>query len=73
MATLLDIGAISIPDADFPDVQAALKLRYASVGVPNPTNAQILEDMRQEVIAMIKSVTRQYRLSQATITDPAAT
>jgi hypothetical protein len=46
--------AINIPDAQLARVQSALKAKYASNGTPNPTNAQAMEGLRQEVLGIIK-------------------
>jgi hypothetical protein len=72
MATI-DIAPITVPDADLPDVQAAMKAHYATNGVPSPTNAQMLEFMRQDVIQKIRSVTKAYRLAQVVVNTPGAT
>lgn len=72
MATILTLN-ISVPDIDLPDLIAALKIRYATNGNPNPTNAQLRaaaeDDVRQEWIAAVL----QYRRNQAVIAVPVLT
>jgi hypothetical protein len=73
MATF-QIGAINIPaGADTTDALAALTAYYANNGIPAPTQAQILEYMRQEIIAKIISVTKAYRTTQASVASPTIT
>jgi hypothetical protein len=68
------IGAITIPaGADTTDALAALQQYYANNGVPAPTQAQILEYMRQEIIAKITNLTKQYRQAQASVATPGIT
>lgn len=69
MATTLTLN-ISIPDADVPDVIAALKLRYASNGVPNPTQAQLRTALEADVRQQLVGLTLQYRRDQAAIVAP---
>lgn len=73
MPLLIPLGSISIPDADTADVVAALRANYATNGIPVPTNAQLQEYMRQDVISRIKSLTRAYRTAQVAVADPGAT
>jgi hypothetical protein len=72
MATVLTL-TLNVPDPDLPDLIAALKLRYATNGNPNPTQAQLraaLENsVRQDLIAAVV----QYRHSQTAITPPVLT
>lgn len=72
MATI-DIGPITVPAGDIADVQSALTAYYASNGIPNPTLAQILEYLRQDDIAKIKNITKQWRAAQVVVQDVAAT
>jgi hypothetical protein len=70
----IQIGAINIPaGADTTDAMAALSAYYANNGVPNPNQAQILEYMRQEIIAKIVSLTKDYRKAQAAVVAPVVT
>lgn len=69
MATILTLN-ISIPDADSPDVIAALRAYYATNGLPNPTQAQIRTLLESEVRQKIVAVTVQYRRDQAAIATP---
>lgn len=72
MATILTMN-ISVPDADLPDLIAALRLRYATNAVPVPTQAQLraaAEDtVRQD---WINAVTQYWR-NQAAIVSPVLT
>lgn len=70
MPTTLQLNIV-IPDGvDTTDTVAALRLKYATNGTPNPTLAQLrtaLEDtVRQELVA----ITYQYRRDRAPVTPP---
>ena len=69
MATI-NLGDITIPQADVPDVLAAMRAEFASNGVPNPTQAQCLEYLRQEAIRRIRSITRNWRDAQVAVQEP---
>lgn len=69
MATI-NLGDITIPQADVSDVQAALRAEFATNGVPNPTQAQCLEYLRLEAIRRIKSITRKWREAQQAVQEP---
>ena len=72
MPAILTVS-ITVPDADIPDLLASLKIRYATNGNPNPTQAQLRSAvegaLRQEWIALVT----QYRRDQAAIVSPALT
>jgi hypothetical protein len=56
----------TIPDADLPDVVAALKQQVATSVNPNPTQAQAVEALRQSVMSRVAILTKQYRADQLT-------
>ena len=72
MPTTLTLN-VTVPDADLADLIAALRLRYATNGVPNPTQAQLRaaaeNSVRQDWVAAVK----QYRLAQVVIAAPVLT
>lgn len=72
MATVLTLN-ISVPDADVADVMAALRLRFASNGVPNPTNAQLRTALEGDVRQQLAGMTLQYRHDQAAVVAPVLT
>lgn len=48
--------AINYPDAHQARILAALKAHYASNGTPEPTNAQAIEALRQDVAQQVKRI-----------------
>jgi hypothetical protein len=66
--------AVTVPDAQQVRILTALKTYYASNGVPNPTNAQVQEYIRQEVVSRIKGIVKSVEEAAAaaavTPTDP---
>lgn len=68
MAVTLSISA-TVQDADAPDTLAALKLKFASNGTPNPTQAQLRTALENEWRDYLKGMVRQYRRDNAAIAD----
>lgn len=72
MPTTLALN-VTIPDADLADLVAALRLRHATNGNPNPTIAQMRTaeeaDLRQRYVSIVV----QYRRDQTAITVPVLT
>lgn len=56
---------ITYPDAQQTRILTALKAKYASNGVPNPTNGQAIESLRLDVAAQIKSAVLNYEQQAA--------
>jgi hypothetical protein len=65
---------ITVPDAQQTRILNALKTYYANNGTPNPTNAQVQEYLRLEMVAKIKGIVRGVEEAAAaaavTPTDP---
>jgi len=59
---------ITYPDAQQTRILNALKAKYASNGVPNPTNAQAIESLRLDVAGQIKSAVLSFEQSAALAT-----
>lgn len=68
MPLALNISA-TVQDADAPDLRAALKLRFASNGVPNPTDAQLRAALENEWRDYLRVTVRQYRRDNDGIAD----
>ena len=56
--------SFTIPDPDVPDLVAAFKRQYATTAIPNPTQAQVVEYFRQEIMQVAVNRTKQYRADQ---------
>lgn len=69
MATTLTLNIV-VPDADLPDLLAAMKLRYATNGVPNPTQGQLRSALEADIRQGLVSATLQYRRDQASVVPP---
>lgn len=72
MAVTFSMSA-TVQDADAPDLRAALKLRYASNGIPNPTDAQLRAAMETEWRGVLANWTVQYRRDNEAISSPPVT
>lgn len=72
MATFLTL-TINVPDADLPDLIAALKLKYANNGTPNPTQAQLRNAAENALRQDWTEAVKQYRRDQAVIVAPVLT
>lgn len=69
MATVITL-TISCPDADAPDLLAALRLEYATNGVPVPTQAQLKAAAENELRQKWKAMVVAYRRNQTVIAEP---
>lgn len=47
---------INVPDGQQTRILNALKAHYANNGVPNPSNAQVQEYLRLEVVQRVKNI-----------------
>ena len=70
MATTFALNIVC-QDADLPDLLAAMKLRYATNAVPNPTQAQLRAALEADVRQQLVTAVLQYRRDNDGVAAPA--